>query len=479
MYFNTFNIIIFLAVCFLTFLFLLIFRKKINFKKAFFYYIIGIIIIVLFQFKFNYFWEKIDIENKDTKKYSVTELKQDLKQLEGYILNKNPLYFSDKKEMEKLFKATYNSIKSEMTELEFYRLINPIIAKVNCGHTNLSISKYLVENRKEIAKFLPLEVTLVDNELYVIENYGDKIKKGNKILSINGIDTNEIIDELLLNISADGINNAKKEYIISKFFNTKYYDFIDNSGKYTVELLNDQNETYIVELDGIYNSKYNNTAWSLHFQEYGSDYYSSNIFEDYAILNIKLFSEEKNNKFSKFLKDFFKELNDKNISNLIIDIRGNYGGDPIMSRTLLSYFIKEEIPYFKSKLTLLHKLFNYDKPITPNENSYKGNVVLLTDGSNFSTAGHFTSFFKYYKLGEIIGSRTSGSQVCTDSSVDAVLKNTKMVIRYSRMIYRVNADLDTDNNGVSPDIEVKYSINDILSGNDIVMKKALDYLKIE
>jgi hypothetical protein len=206
-----------------------IFRKKINFKKSFFYYIIGVVIIILFQFKFNYFWEKIDIENINTKKYSAIELKQDLKQLERYILKKNPLYFSNKKEMENLFKDTYESIKSDMTELEFYRLINPLIVKVNCGHTNLSISKYLVENREKTAKFLPLEVTLVNNELYVIENYGDKIKKGNKILSINGKDTNEIIDELLLNISADGINNAKKEYIISQFFNTKYYDFIDNS----------------------------------------------------------------------------------------------------------------------------------------------------------------------------------------------------------------------------------------------------------
>ncbi len=479
MYFNILNVVFFLIICFLIFLFLVIFRKKINFKKSFFYYIIGVVIIILFQFKFNYFWEKIDIENINTKKYSAIELKQDLKQLERYILKKNPLYFSNKKEMENLFKDTYESIKSDMTELEFYRLINPLIVKVNCGHTNLSISKYLVENREKTAKFLPLEVTLVNNELYVIENYGDKIKKGNKILSINGKDTNEIIDELLLNISADGINNAKKEYIISQFFNTKYYDFIDNSGKYTVELLNEQDETYTVELDGAYNSKYNNTAWSLHFQNYDSDYYSSSIFKNYAVLNIKLFSEEKNNNFSDFLNDFFREINDKNISNLIIDIRGNYGGSPIMSRTLLSYFIKEEIPYFKSKLTLLHKLFNYDKPIIPNENSYKGSVVLLTDGANFSTAGHLVAFFKHYKLGKIIGSKTSGSQVCTDSSVDSVLKNTKIRIRYSTMVYRVNADLDTDNNGVNPDIEVRYTIDDILNNNDIVMKKSLDYLKIE
>ena len=39
-----------------------------------------------------------------------------------------------------MFKDTYNSINKEMTELEFYRLMNPIIVKVNCGHTNLSLS---------------------------------------------------------------------------------------------------------------------------------------------------------------------------------------------------------------------------------------------------------------------------------------------------------------------------------------------------
>ena len=150
-----------------------------------------------------------------------------------------------------------------------------------------------------------------------------------------------------------------------------------------------------------------------------------------------------------------------------------------MARTLLSYLMTEEVPYFKSELTFLHKLFGYDKPIIPNEKRFNGNVVLLTDGANFSTAGHFTAFFKHYKLGTIIGSKTSGSQVCTDSSVDSVLKNTKIGIRYSTMIYKVNADLDNDNNGVSPDMEIKPSINDILNGNDIVMQKALDYLKNE
>ncbi|MEW8986315.1 MAG: hypothetical protein AB2401_04795, partial [Bacillus sp. (in: firmicutes)] len=144
-------------------------------------------------------------------------------------LEENPLYFADKIKLNELFNNAYNDIEDGMTELEFYRLMNPIVAAVNCGHTNLSISKALYENRKDTAKFFPLKVTLVDNHLYVIENDpSSRIVAGDELLTINGKNSEEIISILNNNTSGDGDYESKRRYLISKHFNSKFYDFVDS-----------------------------------------------------------------------------------------------------------------------------------------------------------------------------------------------------------------------------------------------------------
>ncbi len=68
-------------------------------------------------------------------------------------MKENPLFFADREELKKTFTITYDKIEEEMTELEYYRLINSVVVDVKCGHTNLSISEALQENREETAKF--------------------------------------------------------------------------------------------------------------------------------------------------------------------------------------------------------------------------------------------------------------------------------------------------------------------------------------
>src|SRR5690554_902126 len=456
----------------------MILRKKVKHNKVFIIFFLCYLIGILVLYSQGIYGSFIKADEIHAKKYSVNELKADLNELKKYILEENPLYFTDEEHLKSMFTHAYHSIQEDMTELEFYRLVNPIICQVNCGHTNLSISKALHTNRINNAKFFPLDVTIIEKEIYVLEgNEKLKICEGDQILSINGKKSEEIIKILIDNISGDGESETKQQYIISKHFNNKYYDFVDNSEHFEVELVNEKRGVYTINLDAKYKKEYNTTAWELHFTEYkNGNYYESNIYNDYGLLTINIFMKEKGNNFFKLINNFFSELQDKNIDKLIIDLRGNFGGNPNMARALLSYLISEGIEYFAGKLPFYYRIMGYQKPVQPSDVSFSGKTVLLTDGACFSTSGHFCSLFKYHNLGIIVGTTTAGTYVCSDSSKNKMLGNTRMRLHYSTLVYEVNVHGLPDNLGVTPDIVIESTIDDLLNKEDIAMKTAYNVL---
>ena len=147
-----------------------------------------------------------------------------------------------------------------------------------------------------------------------------------------------------------------------------------------------------------------------------------------------------------------------------------------MSKTLLSYLVSQETEYFTEDLPFLQRLLGFTDPIKAAENNFNGKVILITDGANFSTASHFAAFFKYNKIGTIVGSETGGSYVCTDSSKDMVLKNTRMRLHYSTLAYELAVEGLPKNTGIKPDIVIKKDINDILSNKDSQLEFALKIL---
>ena len=475
---NTFNIILVAAIYIISIIVFLIIRKKLkNVKNKLFiiYSSIYLACAIIFFFT-GLFGKYIEVNIVNTKQYSAKNLTQDLKQLEKITMNENPLYFADKENLNIMFKESYEKIHEGMTEIEFYRLINPIVVAIHCGHTNLSISQALYMNRKETAKFFPLDVTLVNNKLYILEDDETTgVRAGDEIISINKKSSEDILNTIIKNISGDGKNEAKQRYIISKFFNNKFYDFIDDSNSFNVKLINKDGTSYLVKLNARYKEKYNVTAWELHSSEYkDGNYYDSVVYDDYAILTIKVFFKEKGNDFDSFLEDFFLKLQKENINKLIIDVRGNFGGNPDMAKTLLSHLTTKKMEYLNCKLPLLYNVMGYQKPIVPAETVFQGKTSVLIDGACFSTTGHFASLFKYHKLGTIVGTKTGGTYVCTDSAEDMLLNNTRIRLHNSTLVYKVAVEGFLGYDGVKPDVDISPSIDTLLNHKDPIMDKALN-----
>ncbi len=384
------------------------------------------------------FGKWINVESADSKTYSASALKKDLGQLENILFQESPLYYTDRKALKQKFEEVEQQITGDMTEEEFYRLINPLVVDVQCGHTNLSISKALQRNREEKAKFLPLDIYVQGNKLI------DK-ETNDTIVSINGHPADKIIDMLLENISHDGDNLAGAYYILNLCFPIKYYDFIEQPEEFVIEYERSDGTKDSKVVQAAYNETYNVNSWEIRMAQYKDiDYYSSSFSGDTATLRIHVFMEGKRS-FSKFLEEFFRQVKENQCKKVVIDVRGNFGGDPRMAKELLSYLVSEPFQYFKSDLSLVEKIAGYGKEVVPKENSTDFESELVIDGACFSTCSHFAAIYQSLSLGKVKGDPTGGGSICTDGSKDIVLYETGLRLHYATKVFAVNADCEKTN----------------------------------
>lgn len=167
--------------------------------------------IVLALFSINFSCTSIKKMNYlvDEKKHEPSELIKDVDYTYRLLTNGHPgvYWYIEKKQLDFKFDSLKQSLTVPLTTKEFYKKLAPIIAEVKCGHTRLIlVTKKLTINernsleklRKPISQFA---YKVLNNKLYV--NSANKklteIKKGDEIISIDGITSNEIISNITKN----------------------------------------------------------------------------------------------------------------------------------------------------------------------------------------------------------------------------------------------------------------------------------------
>ena len=194
-----------------------------------------------------------------------------------------------------------------------------------------------------------------------------------------------------------------------------------------------------------------------------------------ALLTINTFIYyDQREMFRKFIDSAFLFIQKEKIKNLIIDLRGNDGGDPFCSSYLLSFIENEPVPYFAENYERYKSL---SEPIPMADNHFKGNIYTLIDGSCFSTTGHFCALLKYNRIGKLIGKETGATFTCTGSVLYKNLKNTHLILGTARK-QRYNAAVSNMDRtrGVMPDYYVERSQSDIINNSDAELNFVMDMI---
>jgi C-terminal processing protease CtpA/Prc len=349
------------------------------------------------------------------------------------------------------------------------------VAQVGCVHTSLRVPATIWEQLPD--NFFPVQLRFVHNKAYLIHFLNDTqdVQPGSELISINDIPVPEIIATLKQTISADGYNDSFRTERLNMLFHDSYalqYGFPE---KYTItfklpDYIKPQQTTLIPVTRQVirnYSAQQNNQTSTgdpaLDFKILTS--------KNTAVLTIKSFNyyqAQEREKFYSFIDTAFVQIQKVHISNLILDLRDNDGGDPFCSTHLLSYLEQKPIPYFARVYPDGYE--HFAEPIPLAENNYKGKLYILINGKGVSTLGHIGAILKHHRIGIFIGSETGATFECNDATKRITLKNTGLNLHVARITFTAAVKDMARKSGILPDYPVQPSIEDIINNRDTVLE---------
>ncbi|MBK6392588.1 MAG: tetratricopeptide repeat protein [Saprospiraceae bacterium] len=412
-------------------------------------------------------------QEKFAKIYSQKDYLEDLDQLGQRLLAVHPhaLKFITKDQFLRNIESKKSLINEKTTYAEFAWHCNAIIACVGCSHTASSNMQndYHEFSILPLENSFPLQVRWVNKQLLVVNpmNNSDKVKVKDEILSINGIETENLMTDIYNHIAA----RANIQTYKTQHFNTYFAALIP----YALGLL----KTFEIVV------KENSGSIKLHkAQKLATELYDpliNSCSKDLcleildgktAVLTISSFNYYEWDSypvFKSFLDSSMNIIHNKKIKNLIIDVRYNRGGSQYPSIYLLQHLMDKSFTYYsKAEFEGKTDKMYGEEIIYPHENRFKGKVYFLIDGNGNSTTGHFMSLVKAHNLGTIIGEELGSNQFCTAGQTLCRLKNTKLVVSVANNTHISTATKLPDEKGILPDFFISQSIDDYLNKVDAV-----------
>ncbi len=418
--------------------------------------------------------------------------------------------YTAKEEFDVYFDKVLNRLEHEMTEIEFYRLVSRMIVKIRCTHSFIYPSQEYRQYQTNLTNVLPFDVKSVDGVIYVYRSYrkDSPLQPGMEIVAIDEIPIQELVKALLAYIPSDGYNQTGKYRRLEEAFPEYYYELIDQSETFSIvgRSVGCQGEqTYEVPALRMKSLRtHRKRHEQAHNKSQTPDFY---IFEDSqtAVLTIPSFLDsDMQTSFKEFLQKTFKHIQDYDIRHLIIDVRGNLGGEDLNGSLLFSYLTDTPFHYYQAvEASTNHLSFQKHTNLSQAEHHvlqdvleqedtgkyvyrthpnlreqlpalypYDGKVYILIDGLSLSATAEFCAIAHSSARALFIGEETGGGYEGTIAGIGTwlPLPNTKIQIWFPLLKYVMAvSDAPQLGRGIIPDYWVESSIEDILAGVDRVM----------
>jgi tricorn protease len=166
---------------------------------------------------------------------------------------------------------------------------------------------------------------------------------------------------------------------------------------------------------------------------------------------------------NEFVKQYFPQIRKQ---GLIFDVRYNGGG-----------FVDEIIFEHLRRILAGMESARNSRSGTEPANAYYGYMACVTNHYAASDGDFFSYFFKYYKLGPVIGTRTWGG--VRGIRGEMPLMDGGYITRPEFALYGLNSQWIVENHGVEPDIVVENTPDKTLNGHDPQLERAVSMLMKE
>ncbi len=452
------------------------------------------------------------------KKYTVAQALKDIDYTEKYLtkFHPDPYKYISKDSLHAFIEKTKAKIDSPLTEMQLRFYIKRIVAKIGCGHTDVAASKQYTKALKKFNRpLLPINAFALDsNKLFILNNLSTDttIKTGDEILSIDHHSTQHILNSIFSVYTSDGYNETYKKQGTRYNWFKYYYSFCygyklqyqltvkhkDRSvTNYTLNALSSKKDTVILP-------KKDSVAYLIKTKT--CKYSILDSSKSIAVIDIDGF---KGRHWYRFFRRSFKDIEDKKIKHLVIDLRDNGGGQIHEGLKFLSYIIHENLflpfdrkpnllalnPRYKMDLasrfapfafcTMMPqrpkngRLRHYFVTFPKKMHAFKGQVYVLTNGKSFSMSAVAASYLKYKANATVVGEETGGNVAGSNAVISGkiILPNSRIQILIP--MYHIYHDIEVknDGHGIMPNYHTKYSKEDVLNGVDLDLIKVLELVE--
>ncbi|MFD2872584.1 S41 family peptidase [Mucilaginibacter ximonensis] len=407
-------------------------------------------ILILFLCRIGLCNAQDTVKSVFTKYYTVNQLKSDFVFFRTALEVIHPsLYrYHPKDSVDSYFNQSFAGLNHPMNELEYWKILAKIIGKIGSGHTSLYLSDAA---RRQYAitthNFLPADFYLQNGHLFIRNRFRQTdtaLKKGAEVLAINNIPGPEIVKQMRSYVSGDGYNNAFKDRRIAVDFN-HMYNLLNGDDFQYFFVLSDRGKVQhtLVKAARIFISSHGATGPNIDPNiKFPEDMPGT------AVITIPNFEYLK--EYERLHASFFKEIKDRKIANLIIDLRNNPGGQIPIINDLMGYVMTKNYQiglsdenYVESgRIEYLGKKSqNNELSVSDIENvghslhqnqfkvnqlqfirtrAFKGNLYLLVNEGSFSAAVMFSTAVKNQRDCFIVGQETGNSGYGSDAGVKTI-----------------------------------------------------------
>jgi C-terminal processing protease CtpA/Prc len=453
--------------------------------------------------------------------YSASEVREDLAYLyETLQATTYDLYLNTPRSVfDEEFERMRDSITQSMSHLQAHRLFQQFVSLARFSHCTLEFPSDVYQRwYRNGGHWFPFDITLAGGSALVTTNWSSNrdIEPGDEIVAINGASMEQILQELFTYISGENAYAKQAQLETGSLLDSYWYAF----GEYrtgTVRIRKPGGQIVDLVVDGIDLKEYSSKAESVTPVEFirgGRDFH---FIGDIAYLRPGVFLNEtstdiskheafENTEFLDFLTSAFSEIAAERSQVLILDLRGNNGGDNSFSDPMIAYFAdhpfqiassyrvrtsritKEfwrdlDIPSLsemKNQIMTSEDGARFDVELTqtvPREDGlkFKGRVVTLIDRFSYSNAAVVAAIIQDYGFGYLVGEETSYVPSSCAAVHTFTLPHTNIGVIYPKAC-SIRPSGDPVMRGVIPDQVVS---DDIFTEADEVLESALKAIRNE
>ncbi|HWD88193.1 MAG TPA: S41 family peptidase [Mucilaginibacter sp.] len=393
--------------------------------------------------------------------------------------------YRTKTEMDKVFNDAYNKLDHPMTETDFFAIVSGVVSNIEDGHTECFLPRDMIKDIIANVKIFPIQPKYIGDKAYVPCDTKE-FPAGTEIVTIDGKPVNEIRKQLFGLLSSDGSIETEKYVKVNDGhdpFSFLYYVIYGERPEFKIgyKIPAGQIAEKMIQAD-----LFSNMACQPGRPKV-DQYLSLQYMPDgVAVMTIKTFADEymrqTRENFANFLATAFKELKEKRVTKLIIDLRENGGGEDTNGLLLYRYLADKPFKYYDSLKTTKHIVTDHPNLglQQPEENRFNGKVEFLTGGKSFSGAAEFSAIAKSNKRGLFIGEETGGGYYgnTSGSKIALELPNSKIRVNIplTKYVMAVRKTRYKDR-GIIPDYTVVLTIDDYLQHKDPQLDMAMKLIK--